>query len=236
MDQIPESVVAFLAAQCGVSPEALGRLEKLAGLLDEIRAVNVQCNLTRILSAREFWIKHVADSVAATLAAPDLLDRTVRLLDVGCGAGFPLFPLVLLNPRLDAVGLEPRKRRAAFVESAARHLGVEARVRVVARQACEAARLPGIRGMCHVVTARAVGSSARIIRDAYPALAPGGRIVLYKTPRAVRNEWEEALREAKKRCLFLKRSAAFSLPESVGERQFLVAQNRQSAPGKSIEQ
>ncbi len=232
MDGIPESVAEFLAVQCGVGPAALARLEKLAGLLAEIRTVNVQCNLTRILTPREFWIKHVADSIAATRAAPELLDRAVRLLDVGCGAGFPLFPLLLLNPELSAVALEPRKRRAAFVESAAQHLGVETRVRTLTRQASEAARLPGIRGECHVVTARAVGPSARIIRDVYPALAPRGRIVLHKTPRTVETEWAAALREAGKRRLHLTRSAAFSLPESSGERQFLTAEyhSRKSSP------
>ncbi len=223
MESMPASVRRFLAGECGLPPETVGRLEPLSGLLAAILEVNDRLNLTRILDSREFWIKHVADSVSAVLAVPELASGAVGLLDIGSGAGFPLFPLVFLNPGVRALAVEPRRRRAAFLEQAAARLGVSARVRVAARQVLEAARFREVREAYHGITARAVGPAARLIRDAHPALAPGGFMVFYKTPKTVAAEFAAAAEECRRRGLALRRSRVFSLPEAAGERQFLVA-------------
>ena len=66
---------------------------------------------------------------AESLAALPWLDPVGRMLDVGSGNGFPAIPLLLARPMLDAVLLEPRERRWAFLKEVTRELGVRAEVR-----------------------------------------------------------------------------------------------------------
>jgi len=67
------------------------------------------------------WKRHVLESVAF---AP-FLSRD-EFIDIGTGAGFPGFVLSLLGYR--GVFVEPRGKRCAFLETAARECGVSCKV------------------------------------------------------------------------------------------------------------
>lgn len=51
-------------------------------------------------------------------------DRSRRHLDVGSGAGFPAVPLRILRPRMQLDLVESRERRAIFLETLVRDLGL----------------------------------------------------------------------------------------------------------------
>jgi 16S rRNA (guanine(527)-N(7))-methyltransferase RsmG len=79
-------------------------------------------NLTGPVEKDRLWKRHVLESVAY---APFLGNGTI--VDIGSGAGFPGFVLALLG--YDVVMVEPRHKRSAFLETAARECGVSALVR-----------------------------------------------------------------------------------------------------------
>jgi len=213
---------AFLRG-CGVRDATLERLAELEPFLEQLREANAHLNLTRLTSDADFWIKHVADSLAVGLAAPELLTQPLRVADVGCGAGFPAIPLAWANPGLRLTAIEARPRKAEFVESAARALGL-VNLQVLARQAREVGRLPDHAGAYDAVLLRAVGPPESLIRECRGLLKPaaGARLVFYLTPTMVAESRSLVNREAHKFGLKVAESAPVELPEGAGARQFLL--------------
>lgn len=222
----PREVRDFLASM-GLAKELLVHLPDLTPLHRELVAANRRGNLTRILSEEDFWVRHVADSLSVALAAPTIMKERMRVVDVGCGAGFPALPLAWANPALDLTALDSHGRKVEFFRHAARELGLLNCQGVVGR-AREAARSPAHRGRYDVVTARAVAATGELIRECRGLLRSdvACRIVAYKTPDRVAGEWAGAEREARKFGFELEAGTAFELPLGGGARQFLIARRR----------
>lgn len=101
----------------------------------------------------------------------------MKAVDVGSGAGFPGLVLKIAFPDIEMVLLEPRRKRATFLRSTIRCLGL-AGVR------CIQARVEALcadvehRGNYDVAFARAVGPVPDVARIVGPLLKPGGRLIL----------------------------------------------------------
>ncbi len=173
------------------------------------------------VSEEDFHRKHLADSLALLTVWGGLLAGPVELADVGSGAGLPGIVLAVALPELRLVAIESNRKKADFVALAARELHLADRVQVVARRSRELAGDPSYRGRFGVVTARAVAAADKLIRDTRRLLAPGGSLVLYKTPDAVTEEMPLARREAGKHGLGVETSDPVALPGGAGTRQFL---------------
>jgi 16S rRNA (guanine527-N7)-methyltransferase len=218
----PPELPDFLR-RCGVRNEALARLAELVPFLDHLREANARLNLTRLTSATEFWLKHVADSLAVGSAMPELLHEPMRVADVGCGAGFPAIPLAWANPALRLTAIEARPRKAEFVRAAARRLDL-VNLEVLARQAREIGRRPEYAAAYDAVLLRAVGPPAGLVRECRCLLGTdaAARLVFYLTPAAVAESRAQVAREAHKFGLDVAESAPVELPQGVGTRQFLL--------------
>jgi 16S rRNA (guanine527-N7)-methyltransferase len=136
--------------------------------------------------------RHIADS----LRAAPLLDQAPPgvCADVGSGAGFPGIPLAIARPERRWRLIEPRRRRAGFLEEVVRTLGLDS-VEVVGQSAEDAARDLGATHA--LVTARAVASPDQTIALMAPLAIPGGLLVLFHGRRATlppgAEEWQEGL-------------------------------------------
>ena len=217
-----EDQLRDLWTACGLSaaawPAALAGYERywqLIGLHNA--AAGLMGNVTRA----GFFLKHVADSLAALRAYPDLFGRTARLADVGAGAGLPGIVLAVALPQMHLTAAESNHKKADFIALAAGELGLSGRVQVLARRSRELGRDPQYRRRFELVTARAVAPAEKLIRDIRGLIAPGGSAILYKTPQAVAAELPLARREAAKHGLALETSEVFSLPADAGKRQFI---------------
>ena len=215
---------------CGVPEAVLARLELLERFRCDLELANTQHNLTRLTDAADFWVKHVADSLAAGVAVPELFTRAWRAADVGCGAGFPLVPLAWANPALAMTGIEVNGKKTAFLEAASRQLPLP-NCRLLGRQAREASRLPEHQQAYDLVMARAVSEPHELIRECRGLLNPavGGRLILFSTPDALHADAPVLRREAGKFDLTLSYSREITLPGQAGTRQFAVASLQKQA-------
>ncbi|MGD2115082.1 MAG: class I SAM-dependent methyltransferase [Acidobacteriota bacterium] len=84
---------------------------------EELRRWNPALSLVGPAAARDVVERHYAEALEALPLIPP---RARTLVDVGSGAGFPGFVLAAALPGVDAVLVEPRQRRWAFLCAAAR--------------------------------------------------------------------------------------------------------------------
>lgn len=136
-----------------VGAAAMPSLERFAAL---VVAENERQNLIARPSIATIWVRHMLDSAQLL---PMAADHPGLWIDVGTGAGFPGMIIALACERSVAL-VEPRRRRAEFLQSVVDDEGIAARVSIhqvkVERVApTEAA----------VISARAVSSLSQLLQS-----------------------------------------------------------------------
>ena len=157
-----------LAALPGTLPEAAA--PALVTLIEELARWNRKVNLTAIRDRDEMVTHHVLDS----LVVRPLLEGG-RILDVGTGPGFPGLPLAIAEPDRNFALIDSNQKKIAFVEHAARTLGLSNVTAVKARGEDYA---PGHR--FDTVIARALASLPRLLEIAGHHVGEGGVFVALK--------------------------------------------------------
>lgn len=133
------------------SPEQAARLDRFAALVAE---ETERQNLIAPSTLLTIWARHMVDS----LQLVDMAPADGAWLDVGTGGGFP--GLVIACVRDTGVHLvEPRKKRAAFLEHAADVLGLP-------HVTVHASKVENVNERARVVSARAVASIAALVEAA----------------------------------------------------------------------
>jgi 16S rRNA (guanine527-N7)-methyltransferase len=162
------------AAALGVTvPES--DAARLLALLDEVLRWNRAYNLTAITSREEMITHHLLDSLAIQ---PDLAGE--RIADAGTGAGFPGLPLALVNPAREFTLIDSGGKKIAFVEHAARTLGL---ANVTALKARVETLHPAV--PFDTVTARAFAPLPELVRLVAPLCGPRSRVL------AMKGRWPE---------------------------------------------
>ena len=169
---------------------------------------NAQFNLTRITGAREAAIKHVLDSVLPWRE----FAGAARVLDAGTGAGFPGIPLAIALPETHFTLTDSVGKKARFVESSIRALGLP-NVTAINARAEEILRTHP----AAIITGRALAPLDKACALFGPALRSGSRALLYKGPD-VDSEMEAAAAEARKQRLQLRVTQRYQLPDNLGTR------------------
>ena len=212
-----EEVKAFCAGLLKGDLDAfLGRCAALKEFLDK---ENQSYNLTRIVADDDYWNKHVADSLGALLAFPELAESKLKLLDIGCGAGFPALALAAACPKLSVTAMDSTGKKVRFVVLAAGLLALD-NLEAVQGRGRELEIKPEWRGRFDFVTARAVGDAPTLCREAGGFLKKGGRLVLYHSSNGIDADLLAAGRDAGCKGFQWKASEPFHLPGGE-QRQFL---------------
>ena len=150
-------------------------LDLLYQMTDHMLEVNAQMNLTAITEPREVVLKHLADS----LSASRLLPNGAKLLDVGCGGGFPSLPLAVARPDLSITALDSTAKKTRYVAETAALLGLE-NLKTLTGRAEELAQEPQYREAFDVSIARAVASLPVLTELCLPFVRVGGKMVAMK--------------------------------------------------------
>lgn len=150
---------------------------------------NARMNLTAITAPHDVQLRHFADSLSV-VPAVDAYVRliggdvamlsTVRVLDVGSGAGFPGLPLAIVRPRVAVTLLEATGKKVAFIRRVADDLGLD-NVTALNFRAEEAAHHPTLRGQTDIVLARAVARLPVLLEYCLPFVRPGGFALAMKS-------------------------------------------------------
>ena len=137
----------------------------------------------------EAHLDHAAGYAAALEADAGAGWSPVRAADLGSGAGLPGLPLAVRFPDAAWTLVEASVRRAAFLRSAVRDLGLGDRVGVVEERAEAVGRLAAYRGRFDLVVARSFGPAAVVAECAAPLLRAGGRAVVSEPPGGAPARW-----------------------------------------------
>jgi 16S rRNA (guanine527-N7)-methyltransferase len=150
------------------------RSEALGKYADLVRAWAPVLDLVSDSDLSRFEERHIEDS----LRALPLLDELPNgpICDVGSGAGLPGVPLALTSRRFVRL-IEPRARRAAFLEECVRSLGLDAEVvTMTAEEAAADTRYAG----AHVAAfARALAAPQIATQMILPLVVTGGIAVVF---------------------------------------------------------
>lgn len=141
-------------------------LRAYAGLL---RDQAVPLGLISEGDADQVWDRHILDSLRG-LACIDSADQSA--LDLGSGAGLPGIPLAIVLTRVRFTLVEPKQRRAGFLEAVTQTLGLT-NVSVAPTPAEE---MDTAADLC---LARALAPPTTSWRKAASLLSPQGRLVYW---------------------------------------------------------
>ena len=115
------------------------------------------------------WERHILDSLRAV---PCLGGPGLQVFDIGSGAGLPGVPVAIVRQDAQLLLIEPKVRRAAFLELVVERLDLS-NVRVHVGPANSVA------GRADVVLSRAVAAPAEAWRMAEPLLGVAGRLLYF---------------------------------------------------------
>lgn len=146
---------------------------------------NKVMNLTAITAPDAVAKLHLLDSLTL-LALEDLQGK--RVIDVGCGAGFPGVPLKIACPQMELTLLDSLGKRMNWLETVLPTLNVEAECLTARAEEAVASR----RESYDVATSRAVARLNILLELTAPYVKVGGRVLAMKGAAA-----QEELDEAK---------------------------------------
>ena len=195
---------------------APSRIEILWRHFSRVREANKQFNLTRIIDARRAAIEHYADSLTLLpwLARHNvLLSAGSQALDVGTGGGWPGLPLAVCLPDVQWTAIDSTGKKARFVAETAAVLEIRNLCALHAR----ARELVGRAGPFDLMVCRAVAKLAKLVRETADLLAPGGRLVCYKTARMTDEERADGQRAATQTRLIPQSDTTISLGDELGD-------------------
>ena len=172
-----------LEARSGLSPEQIDTLCAFGQALIEKNKV---MNLTAITEPQAVAELHFLDCIAL-LRAEDFSGK--RVIDIGCGAGFPGVPLKIAEPSIELTLLDSLAKRMTWLREILPQLGVEAEVVTARAEEFVQTR----REQYDIATSRAVARLNILAELCLPYVKVGGAFLAMKGALAG-EEMEEAKR------------------------------------------
>ncbi len=147
-------------------------LESYSALLSKWQRVQ---NLVSRETLAQVWTRHFADSLQVL---PLLRPTDLNFLDLGSGGGFPALPLAiaLKGSATRFLLVEPNNRKASFLRTVARELGLPVTVEAKRAEQIDSRET----GAIDVITSRALASLNQLCGMAAPFFSPQTRAIFHK--------------------------------------------------------
>ena len=162
------------AAKNGILTPSNKQLQQFYRFTEHLLEVNTHTNLTAIREPIDIIDKHYVDS----LLAAELIPIGSRVLDLGCGPGFPSIPLAITRPDLEITALDSTSKKIDFVQKSTELLQLP-NLKAVSGRA-EDANLCKMLGKYDVVVSRAVARLSILCELCLPYLKIGGHLIALK--------------------------------------------------------
>lgn len=137
---------------------------------------NAHINLTAITDEDEIAVKHFADSLTVLTAAD--IPKGAKVIDVGCGAGFPGLPMLIARPDLDITFLDSVGKKLGFIKDVLNVTGLMGQT--LHARAEDIAHDQQYREQFDLAVSRAVAPLNILAEYAMPLVAPGGMFIAMK--------------------------------------------------------
>lgn len=155
-----------------LSDEKSLKIEKFNNLMLEYNQIH---NLTTLTSEFDVIYKHYLDSVLIINNIPD----NCKIIDLGCGGGFPSIPLKILNESLNFTAVDSVGKKTTFVNNAKNELKLN-NFDVINSRIEDLAYKNEFREKYDIVVSRALAPLSTVIEYSAPFLKNGGKIISYK--------------------------------------------------------
>ena len=150
-------------------------IEKFYVLTRLMLEKNAVMNITAIRDVEKIIPLHYAD---CALIAP-YISHSSKVMDVGCGGGFPTLPLAIIRPDITIVGIDSTEKKVKYVADTAKSLGLS-NVSTISARAEELVHMPNMRESFDAVTSRAVARLNILNELCMPFLKVGGQFIVMK--------------------------------------------------------
>ncbi len=140
---------------------------------------NEKYNLTAITEPNKIILNHYADCAVLALKLP----LGAKIIDVGCGAGFPTLPLAIVRDDLKITAMDSTAKRVLYVENTANALSLN-NVTAITMRAEDGGKSPEYRERFDFATARAVAEMRVLAELCLPYVKIGGKMIAMKGKNA----------------------------------------------------
>lgn len=178
-------IFSSAATKNGILAPNEAQMQQFYRFTEHLLEVNAHTNLTAIREPIGIVDKHYIDSLLAMYLIPE----GSRVLDLGCGPGFPSIPLAIMRPDLQITALDSTSKKIDFVQKSAEILQLSNLNGVSGR--AEDVKLRKELGKFDVVVSRAVARLNILCELCLPYLKVGGNLIALKGAK-----YEEELAEA----------------------------------------
>lgn len=179
---------------------------------------NEKMNLTAITNEDDVYLKHFVDSISAAYFFD--FSQSLKILDVGAGAGFPSIPLKICFPQLEINIVDSLNKRIGFLQHLADVLAID-KVHFYHDRAETFGQNKIHREQYDVVMARAVARMPVLAELCLPLVKVGGHFIAMKG-----SESSEEIKEGKKAISLLggelEKDEAFLLPIENSTRHIVI--------------
>lgn len=139
---------------------------------------NQKLNLTRIIEPKEFWEKHLWDSLrgVGTLINDS---SALKVIDIGTGAGFPGLPLAIARSDWHLTLVDSTTKKIGFIQQIAPELNLD-NIQPLVSRIEEIGQAKEHRHQYDLALIRAVAAANVCAEYALPLVKLGGTAILYR--------------------------------------------------------
>lgn len=151
-------------------------LEDLKTYEKELLSWNEKFNLTGITEPEDIWHKHFLDSMTILKSIPK---KSIKVIDIGTGAGFPGLVLQILNPDLHLTLMDATGKKITFLKHMIETLGLK-NTEAIQNRAETLGNHPNYREAFDVAVSRAVALLPTLLEYVIPFLKIDGVFIAQK--------------------------------------------------------
>ncbi len=185
-------------------------------------------NLTAITEYDEVMKKHFIDSISLIKAYD--VTKSVTVIDVGTGAGFPGLALKIAYPNLQVTLLDSLNKRIQFLDEVIDKLQLQG-VETIHGRAEDFAKAGELRETFDLCVSRAVANLSTLSEYCLPFVKVGGSFISYKSEK-ITEEMSAAENAIKLLGGKVKDQVEFNLPDSDIYRNLFVIKKVKETPKK----